>query len=466
MIGKGMRERHILLITSLASFLSPFMSNAINLGIPSIGKEFTCNAADANWIVTGYILISAVAVLPSGRLGDILGRKRIFTMGLAIFIIGSLLCANARSIQLLLVFRVIQGLGSAMSYSTATAIVSSAFSPDKRGKALGIITTATYAGFALGPFLGGSLTYNYGWRAIFYFAFLMGLVVLILTWLQLKEEWAEARGERFDVAGTFLYIIGMVALIYGLSSITAYFWAKYVLVIGIGFLLLFGKLELSVNHPILDIGFLAGNTNFLLANLAALVYFISTSTINYLLSLHLQIVAGCNSQMTGFILLTQPLVMALLSPLAGYLSDYCEARFLATVGIASALGGLAIFSLLKPNTPIWLLLIALVIIGGGSAFFSSPNTNSVMGAIPRKYYGVASSTLGTMRNCGQALSIAVSSTIFSLYLKNGSLSVNAIRLDKGIRGSFITFTLVCIFGVLVSFARGAKIVETDSWPSS
>jgi len=455
MNGKGLLEKQVLITTSLASFLSPFMSNAINLGIPSIGKEFTSNATVLNWIVTCYILVSAVAVLPSGRLGDILGRKRVFTVGLIVFTIGSLLCANAWSIQSLLVFRVIQGLGSAMSYSTATAIVSSAFSPEKRGKALGVITTATYAGFALGPFLGGGLTYNYGWRAIFYFACLMGSVVLLLTWRQLKGEWAEARGERFDTAGTFLYIIGMVALVYGLSSIQAYIWSKYVLLIGVVVLFLFAKLELTIDQPILDIGFFAGNTSFLLANLAALIYFISTSTVNYLLSLHLLMVSGCNAQIAGLILLTQPLVMALLSPLAGYLSDHCEARILATAGIASALVGLTILSFVEPYMPIWLLVIALVIIGGGSAFFSSPNTNSVMGAVPRQFYGVASSTLGTMRNCGQAVSIAVTSLIFSLYLKDEHLwSVNVFRLDKGIRTCLIVFTLVCILGVLASLARG------------
>jgi len=465
MSGKGVREKHVLIIMSLASFLSPFMSNAINLGVPAIGKEFNGNATALSWIVTGYILISAVAVLPSGRLGDIFGRKRIFSMGLVIFTAGSLLCASAGSIQALLLFRVMQGLGSAMSYSTATAIVGSVYPPDKRGSALGIITTATYLGFAIGPFLGGALTYHYGWRTTFIFAGLLGGLVLILSWRQLKGEWAEARGERFDLRGTLLYIIGMVTFIYGLSSITAYIWSKYILVLGLFFLWLFGKYESSIDHPILNIGFFAGNTGFLLANLAALIYFISTATVNYLLSLHLQIVSGYNAQTAGLLLLTQPLIMALLSSLAGHLSDRCETRFLATGGIAAALVGLTILSLIQPQTPVWLLLTALIIIGGGSAFFSSPNTNSVISAVPRKYYGVASSTLGTMRNCGQAVSIAVSSLIFSLYLKKESLwSVSAFRLDKGIRTAFIAFTLVCIWGVIASFARGASKIETDSRP--
>ncbi len=448
-------QKYTLIVSSMASFLSPFMSNAVSLAIPSIGKGFYSNAILLSWVVTSYILISAVVVLPSGRLGDIWGRKRIFVIGLAIFAISSLLCANAWSIQSLIVFRITQGMGAAMSYSTATAIVSSVFPPHKRGKALGIITTATYIGFAMGPVLGGVLTYNLGWRSIFYFGFLAGGIVLALTVSGIDGEWAEAKGESFDKSGTALYMIGMVAFIYGLSCLTTEFRAKFILMIGIVAMALFVWHELVTDQPLLNIRFFSGNVTFVLANLAALIYFITTSSVNYLLSLHLQMVVGFDSQIAGLILLSQPLVMAILSPWAGTLSDSIEPRVVATCGIALATIGLAIFSFINSNMAIWILVVNLILLGSGAAFFSSPNTNSIMGSIPRQFYGVASSTLGTMRNTGQAISMATVALIINYYVGKTQLGASsAYLLEKSIRTAFVVFAITCLLGILASLTRG------------
>lgn len=448
-------KKYTLIITTMASFLSPFMSNAINLAVPSIGTEFKSSAMLLNWVVSSYILVSAAVVLPCGRLSDLWGRKKIFVYGLTIFSVSSFLCSMAWSTESLIVFRILQGLGSAMTYSTATAILSSVFPPQIRGKALGIVTTSTFIGFALGPVLGGLLTHSLGWKSIFYFAFTLGTAVLVLTVAKLKGEWAEAKGERFDNLGTALYVIGIVAFIYGFSSIVSLPWAKYILAIGLSFMALFVWHESRVKYPILNVGFFGGNVTFIFANLAALIYFITTASVNFLLSLHLQIVMGYNSQVAGLVLLSQPLIMAVLSPYAGVLSDRIDPRIVTTCGMSLTTLALAVLCLINVHTPIWFLASNLVFLGAGAAFFSSPNTNSVMGSVPREFYGVASSTLGTMRNIGQAISIATISLIINLFIGSARLGpANASILEKSVRIIFVIFAITSFLGIFTSLARG------------
>lgn len=450
-----MLKRYTLIVAAMASFLTPFMGSAVNLAIPSIGRDFNSNAFLISWVATGYILASAAFLVPIGRLADIVGRKKIFLLGISFFGLSSILCGLAWSVKALIAFRILQGIGSAMIFGTAMAILTSVFPPQERGKALGINVASVYIGLSLGPVLGGMLNHNFGWQSIFYLTAIISVLAVLLAAAKLKGEWAGAGGEKFDFTGAFLYSIGLATLMYGISSINATQWAKYLLVLGLIMLVIFIKYEMKANQPLLNLKLFGRNVTFAFSNLAALINYSATFGVGFLLSLYLQIVMDFNSQAAGFILLSQPVLMALLSPFAGTLSDKVQPRVVASCGMALTTLALFIFCFLSTSTPLWLLIADLAILGAGIAFFSSPNTNAVMGAVEKRFYGIASSTIGTMRLTGQAISMAVVTMLLALYVGNVELShVSPDMLVNGIRTSLKVFTVICLGGIFTSLARG------------
>lgn len=384
-------KRYTLILVVMASFITPFMGSSVNLAIPSIGRQFNSSAILLSWVVTSYLLSSAAFLVPFGRLADIMGRKRIFLTGNIVFTLASLACGLAWSAESLILFRVLQGVGSSMVFSNGMAMLTSVYPPQERGKVLGIYLSTIYVGLSLGPVLGGVLNHNLGWQSIFYLVFLVGLLVVIFTAFLLKGEWAGAMGERFDLAGAALYSVGLTAVIYGMSSVTSHDWEIYVLAAGVAILAYFVKYELGVDYPVLNMRLFTGNATFAFSNLAALINYSATFTLGFLLSLHLQVVLGYNSQTAGLVLLSQPVIMALLSPFAGKLSDRVEPRVVASLGMALTTAGLLVFCFLNKDMPIWLIILNLGVMGTGFALFSSPNSSAVMGSVEKRFYGVASS---------------------------------------------------------------------------
>jgi EmrB/QacA subfamily drug resistance transporter len=448
-------KKYALITVTMASFLAPFMGSAVNLAIPSIGKDFNSSALLLGWVVTSYLLASAAFLLPCGRFADIIGRKKVFIVGVSVFTLASLLCGMAWSIQALIAFRVLQGLGGAMQFGTSMAILTSVYPPQERGKVLGINVATVYTGLSLGPVLGGIMNQHLGWHSIFYLNVGIGLLIILLVSLKLKGEWAGAKGESFDLGGSALYISGVIAFMYGISSFAATPWAKYILALGLILLVLFIRYEIKLEQPILNIRLFSRSASFAFSNLAALINYSATFAVGFLLSLYLQVAVGFDSQTAGLILLSQPVIMALLSPFAGTLSDRVEPRVVASWGMGLTTAGLFVFSFLTMQTPLWLVIINLVLLGTGFALFSSPNSNAVMGSVEKRFYGVASSTLGTMRITGQAISMAIATLIVTLYLGSGGLSPDqAELLTKSIRVAFIIFTLTCFGGIFASLARG------------
>ena len=216
--GKSL-ERATLIVTSFAAFVTPFIGSATNIALPAIGKEFSANAVMLSWVATSFLLSAAVFLAPFGRLADIVGRKKIFNLGLIIFTVASFLCAFSPNIEILIFWRIIQGLGGALIFGTAMAIVTSVFPREKRGKALGIVVASVYTGLTLGPFIGGFLTKNWGWEGIFLFTVPLGLISIVLSFIFFKQEWADAKGEKFDWKGSIIYGLAIISLMYGFSKL-------------------------------------------------------------------------------------------------------------------------------------------------------------------------------------------------------------------------------------------------------
>jgi len=457
--GKGTSKGVVLIVATLASFIFPFMASAVNIALPTLGKELSLDTITLSWIATSYLLSSATFLVPLGRIADIYGRKKIFTYGIVIFTLSSLFAGMANSAAMLISCRVFQGIGGAMLAGTAVALLTTVFPANERGKVLGINVAAVYIGLALGPVLGGVLTQQLGWRSIFFASALLGLAVIGVALWKLKGEWTGAKGERFDFAGSIIYVLGLVALVYGFTLLGEMFILAVWLIVGgaVG-LAAFVRWEMKSRSPVLDISLFRNSKTFTFSNLAALINYSATFAISFLISLYLQYrpVNPFNAQDAGLILVAMPAMQAIFSPLAGRLSDRIEPRLLASAGMALTTVGLVTFIFLNEESTLKLIIGNLLLIGFGFALFSSPNTNAVMSSAPKMAYGVASATLATSRQVGLVFSMGIAMLMFALYnIANVQITPEYYPLfQQSMKTSFIIFAVLCFAGIFASLARG------------
>jgi len=449
-VSKGV----VLLIATMSSFLTPFTSSSVNIALPSIGKILSLDAVSLSWVATAYLLAAAAFLIPFGRIADIYGRKRVFRIGIVIDAVASILCATSHSGAWLIFFRAMQGLGGAMIFGTGVAILTSVFPARERGRALGINVAAVYAGLSVGPLVGGFLTDHLGWESIFLLNAFLGLVVTVAVFWKLRGEWMGAKGERFDYAGSIIYSLALVTVMYAFSALPAV-WAIWLIIVGVVGLGAFVRWEMRQEHPVLDIGFFRNNTVFAFSNLAALINYSATFAVGFLMSFYLQYIKGFTPERAGLILIAQPVIQVIFSPLAGSLSDRIEPRIVASTGMALTTAGLVMLTFLNGDTGLPYVLISLIILGSGFGFFSSPNTNAVMGSVESKYYGVASGMLGTMRLIGQTFSMGVALLLFALYIGRVQITPAYYPLFlKSMKTAFIISAALCFAGIFASIARG------------
>lgn len=448
-------KRIVLVIACLASFITPFLASSVNVALPTINNDFNVpDQALLGWIVTGFLLSAAIFVVPFGRIADIFGRKKIFVLGLSIIAVSSFLCSISSSVEMLIASRVVEGLGSAMIFGTSIAILTSVFPVQERGKVLGINVAIVYLGLSMGPLLGGIITAYAGWRFIYAGIMIYALLATFLAQRMIKGEWRCAQKGGFDIIGTILYAATLFALMYGLTLIPDIKGA-YFLGLALAILAVFLRWELSNENPVLKVSVFRNNTVFLFSNLAALINYSATAALAFLLSLYLQYMKGYGPELTGLILIAQPVVQAALSPLAGRLSDRVEPRIVASIGMALCVVGLSLFALLTPDTSIETILISLVFMGLGFAFFSSPNVNAIMSSVDKCDFGVASGMVSTMRLIGQLMSLGITMLIFSVVMGHVEIAPEQIGvLMTSIKLAFGVFAGLCVLGTVFSLARG------------
>jgi multidrug resistance protein len=447
-------KRWILAAAVITSFINPFLGAAINIALPAISEDFSLGAVGMSWVSMAFLLSSAVFLVPLGKLADIRGRKQIFFLGNIIIALSSILCALSPSAAVLISLRAIQGIGSAMVFGTGIAIITSVYPPGERGKAIGITVTSVYIGLSLAPFLGGILTQYLGWRSIFYATIPFELLVIWIIWRYIKEEWADARGEKFDWPGSVIYLFSMLAFMFGFSKLPD-FSAIALAAAGLLGLIGFVILERRLKFPVFNIRLLTSNRLFAFSNLAALINYATTFAITFLLSLYLQYILGLSPRDAGMILVTQPVLMAIVASISGKLSDRHDPRILASAGMGIITVGLIMLSFLREDSSISYLVAILAIVGFGFGMFSSPNTNAIMGSVDKKYLGIASATVGTMRLTGQMMSMGIATLILQVFVGNSPISLqNAADFLISMRTTFIVFVFLCIVGLFSSLARG------------
>jgi EmrB/QacA subfamily drug resistance transporter len=464
------RERRAVMFTIIAtSFVTTFAASSLNIAIPVIGREFQSAATELSWIVTAYFLCMVALSVPFGRLADITGKKRIYVLGVLIFGVMSCVCMLSLSLSMLVAFRALQGVGTAMIFATNTAIIAAVFPPATRGRVLGISVAFIYTGLSVGPVVGGLITHNLGWRYTFALSGVVALLAFAIALAKLPKslsapsqpaaggEGMDSPGQgalkRMDVGGTFLYIAWAVALMYGLTIFTQSIASYMLTVAGIVLLFVFVRFELRAESPIIEIR-LFKNINFLLSNLAALFNYGATFAVGYLLSIYLQMVKGYGADISGVILIMQPMVQAVLSPVAGRLSDRHSPYRIASLGMGICTASLVVFVFMDAGTPIYAIIANLAVCGVGVALFSSPNTNAIMSGVQARDYGVASSLTSTMRTMGQVVSMAVITIIMNAVLGKVPIGdAGADGLVQSMRIGFTIFACVCAAGVLISLQR-------------
>lgn len=407
-------------VTTVGALLASVQGSALLIALPNILAELHATFFTIMWVLMGYLLITTVLTPVIGRLADIWGRKRLYNSGFIMFAIGSLVAGVAQP-QFhggdLIVGRVIQGVGGALLVTNSTAIVTDAFRKGQVGLGLGVNQIAGAAGFLIGPIIGGFLT-EFSWRWVFLFNVPLAIFGTLWGIMRLREPVKPIERQRIDWVGSVTLTIGLTGILLALSMVAFPILSQAVIygifAVGVVALTIFGIVEPRIEQPIVQLR-LFRHRLFTLANLSGLLNGIARGAVLFLLIFFLQGPYGKDPLTAGLLLIPFGLAFMIIGPISGRLSDRAGSRILAPVGLAISALGLIGLSTVSPATPYWLLATFMVLMGGGSGFFVSPNTNAIMSSVEPHTRGAAAGILSMLNNTGQMLSIAI---VFPLALAN------------------------------------------------
>ncbi len=444
----------VLIAIGMSTFMSALDTSVVNIVLPVVNKSFNSKIATVEWVVIIYLLFVSGLLLSFGRLGDIRGHKSIFLIGFSIFIISSALCGGAPSIGALITFRGIQAIGAAMLAANSPAILTTNFPASQRGQALGLQATMTYLGLTVAPSLGGWLTDLISWRAVFYINVPVGLLAFILAWLFIPQDKDSGSRERFDIPGALLFLVGLVSLLLALNQGYSWGWSSPpiigLFVFSVIFLTSFVYIEKKSSSPVLDLK-LFRNKVFSAATASSILNYIAVFSILILLPFYLLQGRGMSTSQAGLILTIQPIVMAIIAPISGSISDRIGTRIPTVAGMIVLSLGILMMSTMGPNSPIYLVAIALGIIGFGTGTFISPNNSAIMGSATRERQGIAAGILATSRSTGMVLGVGLAGAIFTTILAQSS---GDAMFFYAVSTSLIVTSIIAGLGALTSIIKG------------
>jgi EmrB/QacA subfamily drug resistance transporter len=456
----------VLVAIGVGTFMTALDTSVANTVLPVIGKSFNEPVVNVEWVVTIYLLVLSGLLLSFGRLGDMRGHKVIYLSGFGIFIAGSLLAGLAPNVVLLIGFRGLQAIGAAMLAANSAAILTKSFPSQQRGQALGLQATMTYLGLTVGPSLGGWLASLFGWRVVFYINVPVGLVFFWLGSRFIPGDAVHHQAEKFDYSGAITFLLGLGALLLGLNKGGEWGWASIptiLLLLSAGVLLTaFIYIEKHIDHPMLDLN-LFTKLPFSLTTTSAVINYIGVYSCIFLMPYYLIVGRGFSPAQAGLILTAQPLIMAVIAPISGTLSDRIGTRIPAVIGMAVLSLGLFLLSRLGPTTEIKNIMMALAVVGLGTGAFISPNNSALMGSAPKSRQGIAAGILATARNFGMVLGVGIAGAIFTTTFANGSNSLSTpggisqnMAIFQALHLSFLTASLITILGVITSLGRASN----------
>jgi len=447
----------ILFSMALGTIMVPINSSIVNVSLPTITSFFSASVSTAEWILTSYLIVLLGLVLTFGKLGDLWGRGRLYIWGLVFFVVTSILCSIAPSINLLILFRTLQGIGAAMMISVSLGIVKNAFPVQERGKALGMYAVAIAAGLALGPAIGGLVESLGGWRAIFLVNVPLGVVSFISCYHILER--GDRKSVEWDFKGTFLQFVGLFLIVYFLNIIEIpkiTLESSIIGIIALIFLILFIWNEKVSKTPLLNLS-LFKNRTFTAFNTSLLFNYLCMYMILFIMPFYLKMVLHLNDRYIGLILAVSPVVMMLMAPLSGYLSDKIGSRPLALTGSLICAGALYSMDQLTLFSSAYDVILRLGLLGLGAAIFQSPNNKAIMNFAPKKESGTISSIVVTMRNLGMVFGVSMAGLLL-----HTTISSTLLEKEKLFNLAAYDFTqgmhLVVLFGAVLSVAMAVLAV--------
>jgi MFS family permease len=442
--------RAVLLAVCVSQFFLPFMLAGVNAVLPILGGELGLSARQLSFITTIYTMSLAIAQLSSGRIGDILGRRRLFLTGLGIFSLCSVALGFTSSFEAFVCIRLVQGLGAALFNASGLAILMTLAPADKRGTVLGVSAAAVYAGISCSPAIAGLLTGAFGWRWLFWSASICSVAAWLLMYRKLRSEWRPAQGEPFDWSGFFCYGGFMLCLTLGASSLQHAFWAPWVLAGALCLLVCYIRLEWHSAFPLLELRLFTRNRMFALSALAAFVNYASSFGISFYFSMYLQGLRGLSAGDAGLFLAIQAATQMITAPIAGRLTDRFGAGPISMLGIALCGAGIAVAAFIEMNTPLPLLACVQIMLGAGFGLFAIPNTTLILSSAGTRYLGQASGVTGATRTSGMLMNMIIVTTTLSFYMGQAPLRPDnalnfmaSMRLDFCIFAGFNLLALAC-----------------------
>jgi EmrB/QacA subfamily drug resistance transporter len=456
--GVDYARRYLVLVAiAMGIFLGTIDGSIVNAALPTLVEELDTSFAAVQWVVLGYLLTLATLVLSIGRLGDMLGKKRIYTAGFGLFTLFSVLAGLSPGVGWLIGFRILQATGAAMIFALGFAIVTEAFPPSERGKALGIMGTMVSVGIVIGPSVGGILVDTLSWRWIFFVNLPVGIVG---TWTAARfvPDVPPPRGQRFDIPGALTFLAGLLSLLLALTlAQDLTFTSPWVIVMlmGSGILLVaFVLIEQRTDQPMLDLGLF--RNRLLSVNLVTgWISFVAIAGLLFLLPFYLQQTLGFEPRQMGLLLGIGPAALGIVAPVSGVLSDRVGPRPVAVAGLATLVVGYAVAITLNEDTTIPHYMAAVIPIGVGMGIFQSPNNSAVLGSVPRERLGVTSGMLTITRNVGQLAGISVLGTLWAARVTaaipgSDPTDASAASQVSGLRQTMVVITVIVLLALALA----------------
>ncbi|HCW52746.1 MAG TPA: MFS transporter [Clostridium sp.] len=462
MIEKETKKWTIFLIIVISTFMSTLDASIVNVALPNMADELGVTTSNIQLVVVSYLVTISAVILIFGRLGDIFGKTKIFKIGLLLFTIGSLLCGITHSFGLLIFARVIQAIGAAGTMANNQGIITEVFPANERGKALGLNGTAVALGSLVGSGLGGFIVGAFSWEFIFLINIPIGVIALLFA-VKLIPKSDKIVNEPLDIIGAVLFMLTIIPLFVALNSgIRLGFTSPLILggfAVAIVCFIAFLAVEKRVNSPLIDLSIFK-NKLFSISIICGFISFIAIFSYNIVIPFYLQNLMGFSPQKAGFILMAYPLILVIVAPISGSLSDKIGSEFLTFLGLVIGAVGLFLIGTFGENTSIGFMILCIAIMSVGMGIFQSPNNSLVMSTVSKDKLGIAGSINALIRNMGMSTGIALATTLLytRMSAKIGYRVTDFVegRNDVfiyGMRWVFITAAVICLVGALITFYR-------------
>ncbi len=462
------KEWAILLTVLPMTFMTTLDSSIVNVALPTMAKELNTSMAGIEWVVTSYLIVICATILLFGKLGDILGKTRIFKFGIGVFTIGSLLCGFSNTLFMLILSRIVQAIGAGAAMATNQGIITETFPPNERGRALGMTGTAVALGTMVGPTLGGLIVSIAPWKYIFLINIPIGILVYIgvIKILPFKKK---ASDFKIDVKGSILFMISITLLFtsinFGQSLGFTNMFIVMSFIISLILFAIFIRVEKNSDNPMLDIKIFK-NRLFSLSIFCGFTSFISIGAVNIILPFYYQDVLSLSPSAAGLMMTVSPIILAVVAPLSGYLSDKMGSEKISALGLSILSIRIISLVLFNVNTPLIVVGILVGLLSLGSGIFQSPNNSLIMSTVEKNELGIAGSINGLVRNLGTTTGIALSTSILYSrmssklgYKVSGYVDGRADVFVYAMRFVFIGIGVICLIGAILSVIRVVKKIK-------